>query len=99
MTTEFVMVGREFVGEMVKPGPGMLKSIVCGAPAVALTFEMASRSEPAPELFVLMTVNVAAREVPAKISAEMPATSTEVFMCAPGEAGWRERRRGATLRF
>src|SRR5512142_1800536 len=60
MTTGELIVGRA-VGTLIvwTPAPGMLNEIV-SSPACALASRIACRSDPAPESFVLTTVNVSA---------------------------------------
>src|SRR5262245_48153091 len=60
MVNELVILGSAELSPMVlRPLPGMLKTMVSGV-VVALAFKTASRRDPGPESFVLITENVAA---------------------------------------
>src|SRR5262245_60859200 len=85
-------VGRPDVGAIVcTPEPGMAKTMVSG-PAFALASRIAWRSEPAPESFVVVTVNVAAG-APAAAAMTIAASASENLGMEPllnSSAGKRE---------
>ena len=85
MITAPVIVGRALVSEMVWPpatsGAAMLKVIV-SVPAKALASRIACRNDPAPELLVLVTVNVFSK--PSQSSCIGPLTATSGLDAARG---------------
>src|SRR4051812_19116494 len=61
MVTPEPTSGNGLVGAIVcGPAPGIANAIVCGPPAAPFASAIAWRSEPAPALAVVVTVNVAA---------------------------------------